>query len=251
MDDQAVIDRVADALYGLPGVIAVSLGGSRAYGAPGPGADWDFAIYYRDHFDPSTIEALGWEGDASPIGGWGGGVFNGGAWLSVEDRHVDVHYRDMAVIERIQFHAEQGHFEIEPLLYHLAGIPTYILLGELALGRTLRGSLPSPRFPAELRPMAAHEWGWRASTLFEYAERYYLKRGQPFQALGMAAQAATCAAHSILAFLGKWATNEKTILAQAGLDDVEAMYTGAASPDEAFRAIRDRCLGALPPYSAF
>lgn len=251
MDEDTFIDRIADALYGLPGVIAVSLGGSRAYGAPGPGADWDFAVYYRGHFDPATIEALGWEGDASPIGGWGGGVFNGGAWLVVDGHHVDVHYRDMDDIDRIQRQAEHGDFEIQPLMYHLAGIPTYILLAELALGQTLRGALPKPRFPAELRPRAAHEWGWRADTLFEYAARYYLPKGQIVQALGMAAEAATCAAHSILAFLGRWATNEKTILAQAGLGDVDALLTGAGSLEEAFHAIQTRCLDALPPYSRF
>lgn len=118
MDEEAFIAHVADALYGLPGVTAVALGGSRAYGSPGPGTDWDFAIYYRDHFDPTTIEALGWEGDASPIGGWGGGVFNGGAWLVVEGRPVDVHYRNMADIERIRREAERGNFQIEPVMFH-------------------------------------------------------------------------------------------------------------------------------------
>ena len=52
-------------------------------------------MYYRGRFDPDDLAALGWPGEVSAIGGWGGGVFNGGAWLRVEGRPVDVHYRDL------------------------------------------------------------------------------------------------------------------------------------------------------------
>jgi predicted nucleotidyltransferase len=34
-------------LAALPGVQAVTLGGSRATGSAGPDSDWDFAVYYR------------------------------------------------------------------------------------------------------------------------------------------------------------------------------------------------------------
>lgn len=87
--DEAFSERVADGLAGLPGVLAVTLGGSRAAGTAGPASDWDFAVYYRGaeaRFGPASLRSLGWPGEISPIGGWGGGVFNGGAWLRVAAR---------------------------------------------------------------------------------------------------------------------------------------------------------------------
>ncbi|MEU6430839.1 nucleotidyltransferase domain-containing protein [Microbispora sp. NPDC046973] len=43
MTDQAFLDHVADRLAALPGVRAVTLGGSRAQGTHAHGSDWDFA----------------------------------------------------------------------------------------------------------------------------------------------------------------------------------------------------------------
>ncbi len=75
-EDDFLADTVAR-LAGLPGVMSVSLGGSRAQGTYRPDSDWDLAIYYRDTFDPQTLRDVGWAGEVSAIGGWGGGVFNG------------------------------------------------------------------------------------------------------------------------------------------------------------------------------
>jgi Nucleotidyltransferase domain len=92
--------QAGNQLAALPGVQAVTLGGSRAAGTAGPDSDWDFAIYYRgERFRPESLRSLGWPGEIFPIGGWGGGVFNGGAWLTAGRRKVDVHYRDLADID--------------------------------------------------------------------------------------------------------------------------------------------------------
>jgi predicted nucleotidyltransferase len=48
-------DYVASTLEGLPGVLAVALGGSRATGTHRPDSDWDFAVYYRGRFDPDDL----------------------------------------------------------------------------------------------------------------------------------------------------------------------------------------------------
>ena len=89
------------------------------------------------------LRDLGWPGEVSEIGEWGG-VFNGGAWLRVDGRPVDVHYRDLDDVEFRVSEARAGRFEWQPLLFHLAGIPTYLVVAELALNRTLRGELPKP-----------------------------------------------------------------------------------------------------------
>jgi hypothetical protein len=47
-------------------------------------------------------------------------------------------------IDRELSAAREGRFRIEPLMFHLAGIPSYLVLAELAVKRILRGQLPLP-----------------------------------------------------------------------------------------------------------
>lgn len=52
------LDGRAGALAGVPGVVAVSLGGSRARGVESPGPDWDVGVYYRPPLDVAALAAL-------------------------------------------------------------------------------------------------------------------------------------------------------------------------------------------------
>src|SRR6185437_12609180 len=160
-NDEEFCAEAGALLAGLPGVVAVSLGGSRAAGTNRPDSDWDFAVYYRAagaRFEPESLRSLGWPGQIFPLGGWGGGVFNGGAWLAAGDRRVDVHYRDLDDVEFRLAEARAGRFGIERLMFHLAGVPTYIVLAELAGHRVLHGELPRPDYPPELRRAASRRW---------------------------------------------------------------------------------------------
>jgi hypothetical protein len=188
--DEEFADYIADNLAGLPGVLAVSLGGSRASGANRPDSDWDFAVYYRGRFDPGDLGALGWPGEVFPVGGWGGGVFNGGAWLRVGDRPVDVHYRDLDDVEHQVAEAREGRFGIERLMFHLAGIPTYIVAAELALHRVLRGRLPRPEYPDKLRVAASQRWRADARLTLGYARSGHAARGHVADTAGFIATAA-------------------------------------------------------------
>jgi hypothetical protein len=251
-DDRSFQDVVAEKLGALPAVQAVALGGSRAYGDPGPETDWDFSIYYRGSFEPNDLRSLGWPGEISPLGGWGGGVFNGGAWLTVGSRRVDVHYRDLDVVDRVRHEAERGIFQIEPLMFHLAGIPSYLLVAELAESICLRGVLPVPEFPEALRESAARTWRDRAEMLFAYAEDGHAVHGRSLQAVGLAAEAVTCAAHAVLATHGRWVTNEKRILALAGLDDLNLLLEAARTADvsDLVRLLRNRCVDVMDRVTA-
>lgn len=68
--DTAFKNYVVSHLAGLPGVRAVTLGGSRAAGKHGPDSDWDFAVYYRGAFSPGDLRAVGWR-DAQATLGYG------------------------------------------------------------------------------------------------------------------------------------------------------------------------------------
>jgi predicted nucleotidyltransferase len=251
--DDKFTDYVADSLADLPGVLAVTLGGSRASGTNRPDSDWDFAVYYRGHFDPDDLRALGWPGEISAIGGWGGGVFNGGAWLRVAGRRVDVHYRDLDDVESRIAEAREGRFAIERLMFHLAGIPTYVVAAELALNRVLRGSLPRPEYPAKLCISASRRWRADAALTLGYARGAHAARGHMAETAGLIATAATQAAHGVLAERAEWITNEKTLLDRAGLRSVDAVFARlAADPEQLISAVDEagQILGLSPSTPA-
>ncbi|MFB6674762.1 nucleotidyltransferase domain-containing protein [Streptomyces sp. NPDC056390] len=230
MTDRVFLDHVADRLATLPGVRAVALGGSRAQGTQRPDSDWDFAIYYRGGFRPDDLRGVGWEGEVSEIGGWGGGVFNGGAWLTVDGRRVDVHYRDLDVVEGELAEAERGRVRWEPLMFHLAGIPTYLVVAELAINQVLRGTAPRPAgYPAALRKAAPEMWWGRALGTLRYARSNNAPQGGRAEVHGAVAVAAMSAAHAVLAARGAWVTNEKRLLERAGLLGIHSVLAGTSA----------------------
>ncbi|GAA1694123.1 nucleotidyltransferase domain-containing protein [Fodinicola feengrottensis] len=228
-DDQALCDHVAVTLAGLPGVRAVALGGSRAAGTHRPDSDWDFAVYYRGGFNPDDLRAVGWPGEVSDLGGWGGGVFNGGGWMVVDGRHVDVHYRDLDDVERRLAQAKDGVFDVEQLMFHLAGVPTYIVVAELALNRVLRGRLPQPRYPGALSRSAYDRWSADAGLTLSYAQNAHAVKGHVTESVGAVAVATCQAAHAIMAARREWVTNEKTLVDRARLRDIDDILAAATA----------------------
>ncbi|MEV0280109.1 nucleotidyltransferase domain-containing protein [Streptomyces sp. NPDC050610] len=238
-DDEAFAARLTEQLAGLPAVRAVALGGSRATGTHRPDSDWDFAVYYRGEFSPESLRALGWPGEVSEIGAWGGGVFNGGAWLKVGERHVDVHYRDLDDVEHQLAEAREGRFGIERLMFHLAGIPTYLVVAELAVNKVLHGELPRPEYPAPLRQQAFEQWWGTARLTLAYARSAHAEHGRLADCAGAIATAACQAAHAVLAARGEWVTNEKTLLDRAGLRGVDQVLAALVPEPKALTAAID------------
>ena len=239
-DDADFPRYVAGRLSGVPGVTAVALGGSRAAGTHRPDSDWDFSLYYRGRFDPEDLRALGWPGEIFPVGGWGGGVFNGGAWLRADGRRVDVHYRDLDEVEQRIAEAREGRFRIERLLFYLAGVPTYIVVAELAVNVVLHGDVPSPGgYPERLRETAHRAWLADARRTLGYARDAYASRGRLAETAGALALAFAQAAHAALAARGEWITNEKTLLDRAGLRRADEVLAGLTTEPRSLVAAVD------------
>jgi hypothetical protein len=219
------VDELVDVLAGLPGAIAVVLGGSHALGAADPQSDWDLGLYYRRTIDLST---LGARGTIHPPGSWGR-VMNGGAWLSGGGYKVDVILRDLDIVEHWTRRAEHGEFEVDSLLGYLAGIPTYTLTAELASCRLLRGDLPAaPPYPSALMASGAARWRFCRTFSLDCA-RSHAARGNVAGAIGQSARAVMEEAHAILCERGKWVCNEKRLIESAGLAGTHAVF--ARTPD--------------------
>lgn len=114
--------------------------------------------------------------------------------------------------------AREGRFRIEPLMILLAGIPSYLVVAELALNVTLRDSLPRPEFPPLLRARAPGIWWERGSMVMAYARNGHAAHGRRAQTAGLLVTGASCAAHAILAARGEWITDEKQLLPRAAGD---------------------------------
>ena len=252
MEDEAFIDLVGARLAALPHVEAVTLGGSRAEGTHRPDSDWDFSLFYRGDFDPQSLRDVGWPGEVAELGGWAAverTVFNGGAWLEVDGRRTDVHYRDLDVLDRVLAETAEGRFTTEPLWFHLAPVPSYLLLAELASRRVLAGHLPDAPYPERLRRAAPAVWWQQAAAELDHARRSCAPAGGLTRCVGLLARAATCAAHGVLAAQGRWVTNEKQLLGRAGLGRVDQLLAAADPAPDALRRLADEvehvCLAAL------
>jgi hypothetical protein len=220
--ERAILDAVehlAARLAAIPGVVAVTLGGSRATNTAVEGSDWDFGLYYRDRLDPADIVALGWPGRVFAPGEWGQ-IVNGGAWLTVDGTKVDLIYRDLDEVLRWTAAAEDGKFEIRREVGYVAGIATYVPVGELALGRVLAGELPRPQFPPKLRQTAPRAWFRLAAGALHFAE-VHAGRQDRVACMANLGQAVLATAQGRLAAAGKWALNEKRIIERAGLHAVQ------------------------------
>ncbi|MFJ3381083.1 nucleotidyltransferase domain-containing protein [Curtobacterium sp. NPDC090217] len=232
------ISELVQALGAIPTVEAVSLGGSRAHGTARPDSDWDLGVYYRGDFEPDHVRALGYEGTVVDIGEWGGGVFNGGAWLTVGGESVDLLWRDLDVVEHEIAEAEAGRWRTEELMFHLVGIPTYLLVAELARHRVLVGQLPVPTYPEALRAAASSGWAARAELTLQHARAAHAPYGRVTQCLGLIAIGAAEYAHAHAAADAVWVTNDKALLELGHMSAADAVLAAIEpSPAGLTRAV--------------
>ena len=145
---------------------------------------------------------------------------NGGAWLTIDGTKVDLIYRDLNEVLHWTAAAGDGHFEIQREVGYVAGIASYVLAGELALGRVLAGDLPRPNFPPKLRETAPAAWFHLAAGALHFAE-VHAERQDTVACLANLCQAVLAAAQGRLAAAGEWALNEKRIVERAGLRGIQ------------------------------
>lgn len=228
--DDAIIAAVTEALAPLPRLAALSLGGSRARGAAHPDSDYDFGLYYQPDAPLDIAEltaALSPIVDhppgcaLTPIGGWGPWI-NGGGWLKIGDRKVDILYRDLGKIRAVVAECKAGQVSIAYQPGHPHGFCSAILMGEAALGLSLidrdgafaaikREALP---YPETLRKTLIAKFHWEVKFAIENSE-LAIARGDATHIAGCAYRALSCVAQVLFAVNGRYLINEKGALAEA------------------------------------
>jgi hypothetical protein len=219
----APVAKLAAQLAGLPGVVAVALGGSRATGTHRPDSDWDLGLYYRERqpLNPGDVRDLGHQGQVSELGDWGP-IMHGGAWLTIAGTPVDVIFRDLDRVEAWLEDSRHGRFEVLTQNGYIVGAPSYVPVGELALCRPISGELPRPEFPDALAGTASERWRGRAGVSLMFSA-IHAEAGNVVGCVGALAQAVLCVAHARLALRREWVLNEKRLVERAELEDVHSL----------------------------
>jgi hypothetical protein len=124
--------------------------------------------------------------------------------------------------------AERGEFSIHALATFVAGIPSYVVVGELAVGKQLAGVLPRPQFPAALAAAAPPRWRQLRDMGLATAGAH-AGRGDAVATVGNLAVATLSEAQARMAEQRQWALNEKGIVEGAGLGSTAAMLAEAGS----------------------
>jgi len=140
-----ICKRVAARVAPLEGIKAVALGGSRARGTAREDSDIDLALYYDAGvpFAVKELDAAACELDdrhigglVTPFGAWGAGV-NGGGWLVIGARHVDLLYRDLCRVRAVIEQCVRGEVDAVYQLGHPLGFQNQIYAGEINVCRPL------------------------------------------------------------------------------------------------------------------
>jgi hypothetical protein len=263
--EDAVVEAVTRALAPLSAVSALTLGGSRARGVAGLNSDYDFGLYYEPDAPPDIdqlVRALTPIVDhppgcvLTPIGGWGPWI-NGGGWLKIGGKKVDLLYRNLAKVRIVLAEGKAGRVTIDYQPGHPHGFCSAILIGEAALGRSLfdrsgelavikRDALP---YPESLRRALIAKFHWEIAFAIDNAE-LAISRGDATHVAGCAHRALCCLAQVLFALNRRYLINEKGALAEtasfettiAGLDHAIAqiwLAIGAQEFGPAIRSLRE------------
>jgi predicted nucleotidyltransferase len=140
-----ICDRVVARLAPLEGIRAIVLGGSRARGTARDDSDVDLGLYYKPEapFAVKDLDTAASELDdrriaglVTPFGAWGAGV-NGGGWLFIGGRHVDLLYRDLCRVRAVIERCMRGEMDAVHQIGHPLGFQNQIYAGEIRMCQPL------------------------------------------------------------------------------------------------------------------
>jgi len=129
----------------VKGITAIVLGGSQARGRARPDSDVDIGLYYESEtpFSIPELDAVVCELDdrcqsglVTGFGDWGAGV-NGGGWLKIGGRKVDLLYRDLNKVSLAIESCRLGRPEAFYQLGHPQGFQSQIWMAEVHSCRVL------------------------------------------------------------------------------------------------------------------
>jgi hypothetical protein len=224
------LERISATIAAVPGVVAVTLGGSRATGAEHPASDYDVGLYFSERAGldvqrlVEVVKSLVDDSAAAKVtevGGWGPWIVGGG-WLTIAGKKVDLLYRPIESVEKVIRDCRDGRVSMDYQPGHPHGFCSAIWMGEVALCRPLsdtEGALARLKamtapYPDKLRDALIRRFQWEVLFSIENAQTA-IPRGDPSYIAGCAFRALACAAQVLFAVNGRYLINEKGAVAAA------------------------------------
>lgn len=221
------IAALSERLQTVPGVVGVVLGGSRARGTHRPDSDYDVGVYYAaDALDLAALTRAAREADdehrpdlIAPPGGWGNWV-NGGGWLSIGGKPVDVILRDIGRVEQAVADSLVGAVHAHYQAGHPHAFLNVMYAGELAIARPLWDPEKRLRdlrarivpYPAALRRALIHIFDFEAGFSVMLAKNY-AHGDDGYYVAAHLVRAISCLNQVLFAVNGEFCLNEKGAVA--------------------------------------
>ncbi|UUZ97726.1 nucleotidyltransferase domain-containing protein [Paenibacillus sp. P25] len=230
MEAQYIITKIVDRLKEINGVTALVLGGSRARGTEGPESDIDIGIYYNSGtgLDIAQLRRVVAEIDdahrdslITEPGGWGPWI-NGGGWLKVNRKPVDLLFRDLKKVSEVLEECIRGEITIHYQPGHPHGFINSIYFAEIALCQVLWdpsgviGELKNRTvpYPPVLQKAIVHKFLWEAAFSLEIGYKGIYKKDVSYVA-GCCFRAVSCLNQVLFALNETYWMNEKGVAAIA------------------------------------
>ncbi|GIP31793.1 nucleotidyltransferase domain-containing protein [Paenibacillus sp. J2TS4] len=141
MNVHKIIEDISKQLEGIPGIVGVVLGGSRARDTHRPTSDIDIGIYYDESagFDVRELGKIAARLDderrenlVSALGGWGPWI-NAGGWLVVKGYPVDLILRDVKRVSQVIEECLSGSVSAHYHAGHPHAYLNVMYMGEVAI----------------------------------------------------------------------------------------------------------------------
>lgn len=219
-----IINNIKNELIGVPGVVGVVLGGSRARGTHNDDSDIDIGVYYDKNkgFNINDIEnaAIILNDEKkdqliSNIGDWGEWI-NGGGWLIIDGYHVDIIFRDIHKVKKVINESLTGNVSIHYQTGHPHGYLNIMYAGELAVSNILldtEGTLKKLKrqintYPEKMKESIIQYFLFEASFSLTFMEDNINKQ-DVFYVMGHCFRSIACLNQVIFAKNNEYSINEK------------------------------------------
>jgi nucleotidyltransferase-like protein len=221
---------IIPALAEVPGVSAITLGGSRARKTAHDTADYDVGLYFSERKPLDTdrllpvVKTLVDDPDAAtvtPIGEWGRWIVGGG-WLSIAGQKVDLLYRCVENVARTIDACRIGNIAMHYQPGHPHGFCSAIWMGEIALCQPLHDpqaiiaglkAIASP-YPEPLREAVIRRFQWEILFSIDNAN-IAVRREEQMHIAGCTYRALACVTQVLFALNQRYLINEKGALREA------------------------------------
>ena len=224
MTVENILNLISKELEGIPGIMGIVLGGSRARGNHHEKSDIDIGIYY-DETEGLDIRELSKaatklddehrENLITQIGGWGPWA-NAGGWLVIQGYHVDFILRDIKRVSRVIDDCLSGKVTAHYQTGHPHAYLNVMYMGEISLCKILvdpRGKISKLKsktkpYSQTLKDAIVQYFMFEASFSLMFAEDY-IDKDDIYYVCGHCFRSISCLNQVLFALNAEYCINEK------------------------------------------